>query len=97
MKDKATKPPFLTGFMIATENQTVNHTPTSRLQAFHSLPFICKRVWIVYTHALIGRRYFRCKVLAGLLWLTQTFGAGSGGFSDSECPDDWNLPFSTRV
>lgn len=42
MKDKATKPPFLTGFMIATENQTVNHTPTSRLQAFHSLPLYAR-------------------------------------------------------
>jgi len=47
-----------------------------------------KKVWIVHTHALIGWRHFRCKVPAGLLWLTQTFGAGAGGsgLSDSPAP-----------
>ena len=34
MKDKATKPPFLTGFMIAVKNQTVNHTPNGKFNPF---------------------------------------------------------------
>jgi len=97
MKDKATKPPFLTGFMIAVKNQTVNHTPIPRLQVFRSLPFIYKEIWIIHIYALIGRRHFWRKVPAGLLWLLQTFRAGGSGFSDNQCPSDWNLPFSTRV
>ncbi|MFR4303961.1 MAG: hypothetical protein ACLT4H_09815 [Bacteroides thetaiotaomicron] len=28
--------------MIAAKNQTVNHTPKSRIQVFYSVPFICK-------------------------------------------------------
>jgi len=51
-----------------------------------------------HTHlSLIGRRHFWRKVPAGLLWLLQTFRAGGSGFSDNQCPSDWNLPFSTRV